>query len=289
MKKEGFALSLSAGGSHELDLYSDFQVRIGLTQKGLFMYDDVAQAVFAYVNMLVEKGPQLYIHEECKKIGNLKFDFAEKTGVVDYVKSLASIMKKFTTEEDIPHLLRHQYIADVFDEDRIKQMTVALAVPENSMMFLTSKKFKDEQLPLMEKWYSIRYSSNKYSQCLRDTLILPGLKKNGKVLDLPLENVLLPTNFDLLPSTNATEIECVKKWDNGEVWYKKDDKFLRPKGIVNMRLYTTDCQFAKTPQGRLFAEVWLKCLKEFTREFTYMAKCASLDFTANLTSTNVAF
>lgn len=61
--------------------------------------------------------------------------------MVDYVKYLASIMKKFTSEEDIPHLLRHRYIADKFDKPRVHQMTELIANPENSMMFLTSKKF----------------------------------------------------------------------------------------------------------------------------------------------------
>ena len=42
LKKEGLALSLQAGCGHELDIQSDFHIRISLTQKGLFNYDEVA-------------------------------------------------------------------------------------------------------------------------------------------------------------------------------------------------------------------------------------------------------
>ena len=61
---------------------------------------------------------------------------------------------------------------------------------------------------MMEKWYSIRYNSNKYSHGLMDHLCLPTLKKNGKILDLPLPNTLLPKNFDLV-SEVVKEMELI--------------------------------------------------------------------------------
>jgi secreted Zn-dependent insulinase-like peptidase len=91
---------------------------------------------------------------------------------------------------------------------------------------------------------------------------------------------LLPKNFDIL----ADDIKLSERpillqtWDDTEVWYKKDDKFKRPKGIVSLKLYTNDCNFSRTPTGRLFAEIWNECLSEFSREFIYMADCAGLKF-----------
>jgi secreted Zn-dependent insulinase-like peptidase len=48
----------------------------------------------------------------------------------------------------------------------------------------------------------------------------------------------------------------LKQWENTDLWYKKDDKFLRPKAEVNLKLYTSDCDFGSSTEGRLFANVW---------------------------------
>jgi hypothetical protein len=61
--------------------------------------------------------------------------------VVEYVKTLASIMKKFTSPEDIPNILRQKYVAEVLDKVRIQEFTSLVANPENCLIFLTSKKF----------------------------------------------------------------------------------------------------------------------------------------------------
>lgn len=71
LKAEGYAMSLSAGEDHEMGVFSDFVVTIGLTKKGLDEYQKVAQAVFKYAQILVERGPQDFIFEECKTLGQI--------------------------------------------------------------------------------------------------------------------------------------------------------------------------------------------------------------------------
>ena len=41
-------MSLSASEDHEMGVFSDFTVKIGLTKKGLANYEKVIQAVFKY-------------------------------------------------------------------------------------------------------------------------------------------------------------------------------------------------------------------------------------------------
>lgn len=112
-------MSLSAGEDHELGIFSDFCVTIGLTSKGLADYQKVAQAVFKYAQMLVERGPQDYVFEESKTLGQIKFDFADKGSAINYCVTLSSKMQLFETETDVPHLLRHRYIADDFEKARV--------------------------------------------------------------------------------------------------------------------------------------------------------------------------
>lgn len=67
-------------------------------------------------------------------------------------------------------------------------------------------------------------------------------------LDLPPQNNLLPKNFEILAEdvSLSDRVKLLKTWDDTEIWYKKDDRFKRPKGIVNFKFYTNDCLFSQT-------------------------------------------
>ena len=66
----------------------------------------------------------------------------------------------------------------------------------------------------------------------------------------------------------------------------KDEKFLRPKGMVSLKIYTGDCEFGRTANGRLFVEIWNAMLQEYLREFYYMAQMASLNATMSVPHDN---
>lgn len=44
-----------------------------------------------------------------------------------------------------------------------------------------------------------------------------------------------------------------------------------------MKLYTNDCMFGRTPQARVFIELWNSMIKEYLREFYYTASMAEMD------------
>lgn len=48
LKKEDYAMELSAGDDAEMGLFSDFSITITLTKKGLANYEKVVEAVFKY-------------------------------------------------------------------------------------------------------------------------------------------------------------------------------------------------------------------------------------------------
>jgi insulysin len=56
-----------------------------------------------------------------------------------------------------------------------------------------------------------------------------------------------------------------------------------------MKMYTTDCDFGSSAEGRLFATVWMDVTKEYLREFNYQAECANLNFDACVLHDNFNF
>ena len=95
---------------------------------------------------------------------------------------------------------------------------------------------------------------------------------------MPPSNTLIPTNFDLLSESPEYSLEpkLLEVTESYDLWYKKDDKFLRPKAFVSLKLYTDDCLFGSDPKSRVFAHIWNEVANDYMREFNYMATCASL-------------
>ena len=111
----------------------------------------------------------------------------------------------------------------------------------------------------------------------------------GKKLDLPPPNNLIPANFEILPKDAdlSARPQLVQQWDGADLWYMKDDRFKKPKGIVACKLYTSDLHFGVAPQAALFAEVWKRVLQEYLREYAYMADCAQLSLSSTIGADNI--
>ena len=69
---------------------------------------------------------------------------------------------------------------------------------------------------------------------------------------------MIPTNFDVLDkdAQYSEKPQILKQWEDTDLWYKKDDKFEKPKAFINMKIYTTDCGFCLQDHARIFASVW---------------------------------
>lgn len=126
-------------------------------------------------------------------------------------------------------------------------------------------------------WYKTPYADSKFSESLKQRM------ENPKVdlienLGLPPSNKMIPTNFEIMAENPqySTKPQLLKSWPETDLWYKKDDKFKRPKAIIEMKLYTHDNNFGKTSSGRLFANIWSNIVDDYLREFLYMAECATL-------------
>ena len=290
LKAEDYAMELSAGGDDELDCMSDFSITVTLTKKGLANTDKVINAVFKYIQRLKEVGPQQWVFEESKKIGAMSFAFAEKGQPINYAVKLARSMCHFKTPEAMQHLIRHTYVADEYKPELLEQIVNELANPAKCVCILSSKSFEDASLPIHEKWYNFNYSKAKFTEARLAELAAATVIDNGKPLDLPPPNNLIATNFDILPEdlSLSARPQLVKQWDGkADLWFKKDDKFKKPKGIVSCKIYTDDCQFGTSPLASVFAEVWKRMLLESLREFNYMADCAKLSFNVSLPRDNI--
>lgn len=289
---EGLALELSASHDHELNgAFSNLNIDISLTKKGLIEHERVIEALFQYAHIVKERGVQDYVFDEYKRVGELEFDFLDKSKPLNYCIRLASKMQKFDTNETLAELIRHSYVVESLDKPRVQEMSDLLVNPKNLNIYLRSKTFSEEPslTPIEDRWYKTKYGKEAFNEKLLKIMTQPSVKITKKKLDLPPANNLLPKNLDVLPATvpPMEKPELMRQWaDDTDLWYLKDDKYLRPKGMVSLKIYTGDCEFGRTPQGRVFVELWNAMLQEHLREFYYMAQMASLHASMSLPHDN---
>ena len=113
------ALELSASHDHNLNgAFSNFNVDITLTKKGLENYERVVEAVFEYAQIVKNRGVQEYVFDETKRVGEIQFDFMDKTSPVGYTIKLAGKMQDFDTPEKIQDIIKHIYVVETLDKDR---------------------------------------------------------------------------------------------------------------------------------------------------------------------------
>ena len=108
-------------------------------------------------------------------------------------------MPHHKTPEDLAQVIRSKYISDEYKPDLIAQVGEMLADPQKCLILISSKSFEDANLPIAEKWYKHNYSCDKLAGDRVENLRQAQAPDNGKALDLPPENNLIATNFDILP------------------------------------------------------------------------------------------
>lgn len=91
--------------------------------------DNVIESVFKYAKVIQEKGVSEKVFNEIKSIGEIEFEFADKRNALASSINLASIMQVLEDEKDIPELIRHQYIVDKLDKERIHELGKMIVDP----------------------------------------------------------------------------------------------------------------------------------------------------------------
>jgi len=74
-------------------------------------------------------GPKEWVYEESNKIGNMSFDFLEKSEPIMYVIGMARNMPSFNSPEDLSLILREKFISEQYKPELLSQVVDILADP----------------------------------------------------------------------------------------------------------------------------------------------------------------
>lgn len=267
---------------------STFEITINLTKKGIQNYEAVIEAYYQYIHKIKEVGPQEFYFQEQKDIGAMNFQFADKKDGIDQAVSFTRKIPQHT-EENIDQLIRSGYIRDEFDQDQIKKYIDVLSRTDTLNVIIRSKTFEG-QTDQVAEWYLTKYKVEPFSPELLKKMQSPSCVIKDKKLDYPPSNNLIAKDFGILEKSDNQKPKLLKRWPKcTDLWYLKDNKFERPKLIVNMNVYTNDCLWSQKPESRVYALLWQKVLQEYMREFNYNAEEARLDFSISVLDDHIKF
>lgn len=141
-----------------------------------------------------------------------------------------------------------------------------------------------------ERWYGAKYTKEKLPKNLLEIMCNPEVSEDCKMGDPP-QNILFPHDLSILAETEFdSKIPIMIHNDaNMEIWHQKCTKFKVPSVIVVDNFYTNDCGFHDTIEGRAFIQIWSRVVREYFREFNYMAEQASMCFSLSYDIDSIEF
>ncbi|KAJ2236582.1 metalloprotease [Coemansia sp. RSA 485] len=278
LKRLGLATSiLSYYYGLDYDNFNLFTIHVYATPEGIGRYSEIAHALFAYLQMLAETGPQKWYHDELKTICEIDYRFFVQLDAEDWRDIiLSNIHNEFLEPEHVIYKLRS---INLFDPQLISKQLQYLT-PTNYTLLIQTKKHKDVECTSKEEFYGIKYD-------LRD---LPSSLTNDMVIDrdlvakfhMPAPNAYLPKSLSVDKPENtsavvvATEPTLLWMNDKIEVWFKRDDQFFVPRGSINLSFNVPEV--LQTPRNYVTALLYTWYVEDVLRREFYSARLASLYF-----------
>jgi len=267
LKAEGLAESLSAGAGLGWRGGALFSVSISLTEKGADNYGRVLQLLYAYMDMLRDKGPREWLYTEQSRLADLSFRFREQVSPINYVSALAGGMQTYSAED----ILRGPYIMDRYDEDILLELLGRL-VPDNALVILDDKNVATDRV---SEHYQVPYARQVVSSKQR---LAWQSTSNADALHLPAPNEFIAEDTSLvnLAADNPAVPEVALQSDRQKIWFMPDDEFRLPKGAtyINFRSPEVGQNVEQTAAAVLYTAL----LMDELNEFAYPARLAGLSF-----------
>ncbi|MCB1843248.1 MAG: insulinase family protein [Halioglobus sp.] len=267
LKSEGLAESQGAGGALAWRGGSLFSVNISLTEKGAAQHDRVLQLVFAYLDMLREKGPQDWLYEEQSQLADLSFRFREPGNPASYVTALANGMHYYEPRD----VLRGAYMMSDYDQAMLADLMGYLR-PDNALVMFSDAAAETDTVS--------RYYATPYSQAPLDTTATSAAPDDPGVaqLQLPPPNEFIAEDLSLvaLPQPVPDAPSVALEQGRQTIWYMADDEFRVPRGAIYVNFRSG--AVGRTARQAALTGLYTAVLTDDVNEFSYPARLAGLQF-----------
>jgi secreted Zn-dependent insulinase-like peptidase len=226
LKKQGWALGLTAGSGVNGSNFKDFNLSISLTELGQKHINEIISCIFSYINLMKSAPIDDFYYQEKQAIANLSFDYQEKLKPLDSVCQLVINMQHYSPDDYI----YGDYIMDGMKQEEISLLLGYLSADNMRVIHISAQNEFDKK----SFWYQVPFSIENFSSTQiknweNETLTA--------YFSLPLKNPYIVKK----PQIHACEQELkqqknipelIENIEGLSVWYKQDNTFKVPKGYI---------------------------------------------------------
>ncbi|CAH0533994.1 Protease 3 [Vibrio stylophorae] len=226
LKKQGWITALSAGGGLSGSNFREFSISVALTEEGLSQTDTIAEACFAYLQLIRERGIDAWRYQEKHAVMEMAFRYQEPTKPLDTVSYLATNLHHYAPED----VIYGDYVMNEFNAEQVRSLLDKLT-PNNMRLTLVTREPKQAiEWDQRADWYATPYHCAPLSEAQLARWQQPAMIP---ALALAPENPFIPERLSPLPIEKPQSIpQLLENRPGFRLWHKQDTIFNVPKGIL---------------------------------------------------------
>ncbi|MQL49652.1 MULTISPECIES: pitrilysin [Photorhabdus] len=228
LQSQGLAESINAGAAPMIDRNKGiFFIYVTLTDKGLEQRDQVVAAIFAYINLLKQKGIQKSYFDEIAKVLKLSFQYASIVRDMHYIEWLSDAMLRVP----VSNVLNSGYVADDYNPKAIASRLAELT-PENARIwYISPKEPHNKQAYFVQAPYQVdRITSQQRTKWQQ--------LEEQMNFSLPVPNPYIPDDLKLIKAGKSQKHpEMILEQQNLRLFYMPSQYFANePKASIVLDL-----------------------------------------------------
>jgi insulysin len=226
LKKQRWALSLTAGSGVNGANFKDFNLSISLTELGEQHINEIISCIFSYINVMKSTPIDDFYYQEKQAIANLSFNYQEKLKPLDSVCQLVINMQHYSPDDYI----YGDYIMNGMQQQTISLLLGYLSANNMRVIHISAQNTFDKK----SFWYQVPFSIEKISPMQITNWENEAITHD---LSLPLSNPYIVKSPKIYASTPVSKQhkstpDLIEKIDGLSIWFKQDNTFKVPKGYI---------------------------------------------------------
>ena len=264
LSEKGLIESLGVDEAN-FDALDVFSIEIELTEDGLQQVDQVTEDIFAYIDLIKQKGVIESYYEELKNIAALNFTFQETSEPMSTVYRLSPILQN----TPIKNLLDVGYTYNEFDAE-LTHRFISQLIPSNMKLTVVAPDlYTDKTEPL----YDVNYSISKIP---KDLIEKWANVKASSTMKLPLLNPFVAKDISMKTENDVKKPSLLIDKNGVELWHYQDTSFNMPKANVYLRIESPLAR--DNVQNRAMLALARKLIEDKLNAYGYNAKKAGLGY-----------
>jgi len=230
LKKQSWALSLTAGSGVNGSNFKDFNLSISLTELGQQHINEIISCIFSYINLMKSAPINDFYYLEKQAIANLSFDFQEKLKPLDSVCQIVINMQHYSPE----NYIYGDYVMNGMQQQEISLLLGYLSADNMRIIHISAQ----NEFDMKSFWYQVPFSIENISSSQIKNWEDEALTS---YFSLPLKNPYIVKEPQIHAceqdvSQQKNHPELIENIDGLSVWYKQDNTFKVPKGYIYIGL-----------------------------------------------------